>query len=266
MNETREVWHIAGKNEDLPIIALSYGIKDWNLVYDHSQNESLREIRPNPFILHEGDKVWIPKIDSKQISVKDKKRNTIKIYPPKTVFQLFLRDDNGLPYKNVKYEIWINKKKFGNEEKKTREDGLVFENVPISKEIELRVWFPVPKDKSIDDEENDNSNPLEKDEAYWEDEEISVPEDELEENPDLYETFIFGVARLNPVNTIEGLQDRLNNLGYSCGDEYGNIGESTKEAIREFQNEHEILETGEVNFEKDDDPTISKLKEIFKEK
>ena len=267
MNETRNTWHITEENEDIQMIAASYGIKDWKLIYEHSQNKSLREIRTNPFILHEGDKVWIPSIESKQISLKDRKRNTLKIYPPKTVFQLVLRDDNGIPYKNVKYELWLNKNKFGNEEKRTREDGLIFENIPISREIELRVWFPVSKEKPDKDDENDDSKPVERDESYIEEEEIPIPEEELEENPDIYESFIFGIARLNPINTVEGLQDRLNNLGYYCGKEYGEIGEYTQESIREFQNDYELLETGEVDFENyEDDTTISKLKEVLKEK
>ena len=72
---------------------------------------------------------------------------------------------------------------------------------------------------------------------------------------------------LTQLTTVEGLQDRLNNLGYYCGEEYGEIGEYTQEAIREFQNDYELLDTGEVDFENyEDDATISKLKEVLKEK
>lgn len=64
---------------------------------------------------------------------------------------------------------------------------------------------------------------------------------------------------LDPVDTITGVQHRLNNLGFSCGGERGELGEKTKEALKKFQIEYKLQVTGEA-----DNATKSKLRELSK--
>ena len=63
------------------------------------------------------------------------------------------------------------------------------------------------------------------------------------------EVFELNLGHLDPVSEITGVQARLNNLGYNCGDEYGEIGELTRSAISQFQQDHDIKVTGELNEE-----------------
>ena len=58
----REVEHEVQPDEDLAIIALDYGIKDWKLIWEHEKNADLRAKRPDPHVLYKGDKVWIPEV------------------------------------------------------------------------------------------------------------------------------------------------------------------------------------------------------------
>jgi Putative peptidoglycan binding domain len=67
------------------------------------------------------------------------------------------------------------------------------------------------------------------------------------------------IGALDPIDLPSGIQQRLNNLGYSCGDESGVLGERTKGALKKFQAQYKINMTGEL-----DSATKSKLKELSK--
>ena len=74
-------------------------------------------------------------------------------------------------------------------------------------------------------------------------------------NPIRYEITL---GYLDPLDTITGIQARLNNLGFDCGTEKGAIGELTKIAIRLFQKKNKLLEDGEIG-----NQFKEKLKEVF---
>lgn len=67
------------------------------------------------------------------------------------------------------------------------------------------------------------------------------------------------IGVLDPVDKETGVQQRLNNLGYDCGAEDGEIGEQTIEALKKFQAEHDLQVSGEA-----DAATKAKLKELSK--
>jgi hypothetical protein len=55
------------------------------------------------------------------------------------------------------------------------------------------------------------------------------------------------LGHLDPVTEISGVQGRLNNLGYDCGDELGKPGEETRRAVCRFQADHGLPVTGEAD-------------------
>ena len=73
------------------------------------------------------------------------------------------------------------------------------------------------------------------------------------------EAYDLQLGYLDPVDLITGVQQRLNNLGYDCGGEMGELGERTREALRKFQADNQLQETGEP-----DNATKAKLKELSK--
>ena len=66
------------------------------------------------------------------------------------------------------------------------------------------------------------------------------------------------LGHVNPLDDIRGVQARLNALNYLCGDEDGEIGELTRDALRRFQKEQKLPITGNP-----DDATLAKLESIF---
>jgi Putative peptidoglycan binding domain len=59
--------------------------------------------------------------------------------------------------------------------------------------------------------------------------------------------FTLEIGNLDPITEVSGMQDRLNNLGYDCGDEDGELGPLTTAALMEFQRDQNLTETGEFD-------------------
>jgi hypothetical protein len=57
----------------------------------------------------------------------------------------------------------------------------------------------------------------------------------------------FFLGTLDPISEITGVQQRLTNLGYSCGEVDGIWGPLTKGAIREFQGDYNLTASGALN-------------------
>jgi hypothetical protein len=64
------------------------------------------------------------------------------------------------------------------------------------------------------------------------------------------------LGHVDPVEEVSGIQARLNNLGFFCGEEDGELDPLVEQAIMDFQAHHELEPTGEI-----DDATKSKLLE-----
>lgn len=67
------------------------------------------------------------------------------------------------------------------------------------------------------------------------------------------------IGHLNPIDTVSGIKQRLNNLGYNCGDETEEETDAVLEAVLQFQKDNSLPETGEF-----DDATRAKLESLHK--
>jgi hypothetical protein len=120
----------------------------------------------------------------------------IKVRQGKPRVRAVLRDDVGAIAKGCRYELKIGEQSFSGT---TKDDGLIdheYERGP--KEGELKVWF---KNEAGEEEEHTIELTLE----------------------------------LAPLHSTEGIQARLNNLGFDCGPIDGDLGEDTRAAIEDFQ-------------------------------
>ena len=72
------------------------------------------------------------------------------------------------------------------------------------------------------------------------------------------EEYPVGIGRLDPLEEISGVQQRLNNLGHNCA-ESGKLDEKTKAALKKFQADNKLEATGEI-----DSDTKAKLQSLSK--
>jgi hypothetical protein len=64
-------------------------------------------------------------------------------------------------------------------------------------------------------------------------------------------------GRLDPLDTVSGVQQRLENLGYPFGDAEGTLGDGTRAALQSFQQAQALKVTGEI-----DDATRARLRDL----
>ncbi len=65
------------------------------------------------------------------------------------------------------------------------------------------------------------------------------------------------VGRLDPIDELQGIQQRLNNLGFDCGAADGELNDLTRAALAQFQAKYQLEPTGEP-----DAATKAKLDEV----
>jgi hypothetical protein len=53
-------YYVIREGDTLSKLARRFGLKRWEDIYSHDQNEDFRDLRPNPKVIVAGDHVWIP--------------------------------------------------------------------------------------------------------------------------------------------------------------------------------------------------------------
>lgn len=59
------------------------------------------------------------------------------------------------------------------------------------------------------------------------------------------EEYPLKLGYMDPISEISGVQARLSNLGYTCGQPSDKLNEETRQALRDFQDKHQLKQTGE---------------------
>ena len=76
--------HQVSQGECMASIAKKHGYADWRPVYDDACNEPLRESRPEPHILFEGDEVHLPEPGGKTTTITAGSVTRIEMTQPPT--------------------------------------------------------------------------------------------------------------------------------------------------------------------------------------
>jgi N-acetylmuramoyl-L-alanine amidase len=209
--------HRVKQGECLSSIAEDHGFPDWKTIYDDPGNAELREKRPNPNVLYPGDKVVIPDKKPKKEACATAQTHTFKVKRAPCMLRIVVKDENEAPIAGKAYELIV-----GGETREgtTGSDGLVEEAVvPHAERGHLTVWLTEDKEGAR---------------FRWE----------------------LSIGHLDPIQEVEGVQARLNNLGFYCGEVDGEVGPRTRAALRTFQWAFELPITGEL-----DDKTRQKIAE-----
>lgn len=215
-----EHYHEVRQGECIASICKLYGFNSIETLYNHPRNTELKRSRLNAYILYPGDRVYIPEIELKEVAADTEQCHSFRLKTPSVYIRLKVHNLEGQPCNQKPYEL-----RFGEEVRagSTDPSGLIKERINADAEAaELTVWFDGADDSRF---------------YKWK----------------------LKVGHLDPVDEITGIQARLNNLGYFCGEVNGTVGDRTATGIREFQRDHHLPETGNI-----DETLQSKLLELHR--
>jgi N-acetylmuramoyl-L-alanine amidase len=128
--------YIVKQGDCISSIAYEHGFF-LDTIWNHPKNEKLRKKRETPYVLLEGDIVFIPDKQKKIETISTGIRNQIKLksVPEKFIIQLLDEDDK--PIANETYEIKINEKKIIGT---TDQDGIISQYImPNVREVNVLI-------------------------------------------------------------------------------------------------------------------------------
>ncbi len=210
--------HKVKQGDCLSSLAKQYGFHDPSIIYSHAKNSALKTKRKNLHVLKKGDVVQLPDKENKKKSIADGEKHTFVAKGLITEFKLLIEDFDGTPLGGKKYLLNIQDILH---EGTTTGAGLVENKIDASAtKGKLTVWLDSEKTQSI----------------MWP----------------------LNIGFLDPHEENSGVQARLNNLGYDCGEVDGDIGDKAKLAIKAFKTRNGLNKDDVV-----DDITKNKIKEVY---
>jgi len=180
-------------------------------IWDDPKNAHVRETHPNPNLLCEHVRMWIPEKNGKEeTSPVDNKYKFEMKSPPKAMLRIKLLDMDGEPVKDEPYRLIIDFKDF---------IGRTYSGPPMSDAN--GTWEPGIIQHEIPVTANFGSIEL----------------------TSLGQVFDFKIGYLREIDpddknydcATKGVQARLNNLGFGSGPIDGIVGEKTRAAVHAFQ-------------------------------
>ncbi len=81
-------------------IATQHGVADWRVIYDHPNNASFRQLRPNPNLISPGDQLFIPDRGTKSLPAQTGSPARFRAHRARNTLQVKLLDHAGNPLAN----------------------------------------------------------------------------------------------------------------------------------------------------------------------
>jgi len=186
-------------------IAADKGFTDFKTIWDHPNNQSLKQLRTTPNVLAPGDKLFIPEKE-----VRTEVRSTDAKHE-------FVLSDKPLKLRVVIHDM---------------------EDKPVSgKPCDLKVTGS----PDVTPLNTDGSGMVERDiEKNAEDGTLKLKDAGLPIDLDL----TLKIGHLDPVDKVTGQKGRLNNLGYDAGEVNEEENLQFKSAVEEFQCDQKLLVDG----------------------
>lgn len=200
--------HIVQQGECLSSIAAAEGFADWHFLYEHPLNSEFKRLRPNPNVIFPGDVIAIPDREPAARSVPAGTTSRFRVRVSSTKLRLKLQDQTGAPLGGRAFSLSIAGETV---EGTTTADGLVEQVIPANAD-----------EGTLTLQLND-----------------SAPNETF--------TWTLRIGHLDPIETVSGVQARLNNLGYACGEVDGIAGEKTTSAMKAFQEAAGLPATGQID-------------------
>lgn len=235
--------HSVQPGDSIPSLAYQRGLY-WNSVWRHPRNETLRQKRGNENVLLEGDEVFLPEPQQKEVEVSIGQRHRfrrggvpsvlrLQLFKPDTkepdllkqllnksrgnasTSEASISNDEPEPWAEVECELQANGKA---QRKKTDKQGMIeFTVHPDSESGKLVIDSGGPNEKTVE----------------------------------------LKLGQVGPATTTRGIKNRLRNLGFDCGDDSDNDGDFLESALTKFQLQNKLEPTGTIN-----DSTRNELKKL----
>lgn len=244
--------------ECIESIAARFGLEAEDLLA--AQGDDVKDDRAEGLQLVVGETLTIPDLTPKTFSFETNQVHEVTVYIPTVVvgFPLLRRDGSGEPYSLCKYELSVP----GIEEPfsgTTEEDGYLEHRLPADAEvISVRVWDTLAKVE--DDDDNDGGSDADGGDGGDGGGDDSGSSDEGGEGDGEHEhhdaltseddgsvVIPIYLGHLPPIDTDQGVQARLLNLGLDCPLDGDLASEESQAAIKAFQEDMDLEETGEID-------------------
>jgi hypothetical protein len=201
------VVHTVSQGQCLSSIARSYGFDDWRVIYNHPDNASFRQLRPNPNLIHPGDRIVIPDLDPGGEGAPTEQTHTFELDTDRVLLRVVVQDVDKQPMSGKRYKLTVDA--LPPVEGTTGGDGMVEQEIAPGAESGLLEVFV-----------NGNNVPP----VAWR----------------------LMIGHLDPVEQVSGYQARLNNLAFESGPVDGIKGPLTTGAVKRFQTEFALASDGIV--------------------
>lgn len=180
----------------------------WQTLWDLPENAELKAARPSRTVLLPGDKVTVPDIRTKTESRPVDEIHRFKRKGVPAEIRFQVLDKDGEAIAERPYVLRVGKRRYEGE---TDTEGKLFHYVsPAARVAELFVKTD-PTDDTVT------------------------------------KSWTLKIGYLWPVETIQGMQSRLNNLGYRCGAVDGDIGPRASAALRRFLADNGLQEDSDYD-------------------
>jgi hypothetical protein len=201
-------FHTVAQGECMDSIAALYGFPDYQVIYGDGANAELRQKRPNPNVLMPGDSVFVPEIKPPEHACATDARHKFILKRSKARVRLVLKDRDG-PMAQRPYTLTVGDR--------PPIDGVTDGSGLLEQ--------PVPAD-------------------------AQTAQLRLQRGSDAKSGFLvwtLQLGALDPHDVVSGAQARLNNLGFFCGKVDGIAGLRTQKALRSFQKQRGLPQTGHID-------------------
>ncbi len=198
--------HQVRRGDTMVTIARRYGFRTIDPIWDHPDNAALRKTRPNPFVLAQGDSVFIPEKEIAEHACETNQRHVFRVRAMTQWLDQVVLDHANNPHAGKRYELTVGGKVLKGA---TGGDGRIRVEIPLdTKSAEIKLWPDATSSDCI--------------------------------------TWSLELGHLEPVETTYGLKGHLSNLGYDCGTVDDSADEKLAQALRDFQRDNGLSVTGQA--------------------
>lgn len=100
-------YHTVKQGDHLSKVVLQYGFSDYRVIWDHSENATLKQQRQNPNVLFPGDRLYIPDKQEKTESGATEQRHRFRLTLQPLKLRIVIKDLNDQPMANTRCQLHI---------------------------------------------------------------------------------------------------------------------------------------------------------------